>query len=405
MITRAVTTPSVKVDEVRRHNLGRLLRLLHVRGATSRSRLTTLTGLNRSTVRALTAELVAAGLVRASVPAARGRAGRPSILVEPESTRAYAIAVDVGVEHLIAARIGLGGVVHDRREIHRLQLDSDVRKVVRRVHALVEAMLASAPPIGTCVGVGISAPGVVGADDGVVRFAPNLGWEDVPLGRMLADKLGGQLPVRVGNDGDLGGLAEHVRGVAAGLSDVIYISGEVGVGGGIIIGGRPLLGAGGFGGEIGHMCVNPRGRLCRCGRRGCWETEVGEEAVLLATGRPEGTELADVLAAHAAAERRAVNGLRKVGEWLGLGVVNLVNVFNPEMIVFGGMTRDIFAATEPIVRRSLEAALTAPREQVRLELAALGSDSTVIGAAELAFGLLLDNPTAALAAVPARLNA
>jgi predicted NBD/HSP70 family sugar kinase len=153
------------------------------------------------------------------------------------------------------------------------------------------------------------------------------------------------------------------------------------------------------------MCVNPRGRLCRCGRRGCWETEIGEEAVLLATGRPEGTELADVLAAQAAGERRATNGLRKVGEWLGLGVVNLVNLFNPEMIVFGGMTRDIFAATEPVVLRALDAALVAPREQVRLELAALGADSTVVGAAELAFGLLLDNPTAALTAVPARLNA
>src|SRR3954447_18462097 len=216
MITSAVT-PSVKVDEVRRHNLGRLLRLLHVRGATSRARLTALTGLNRSTIRALTAELVAAGLVRESVPEAGGRAGRPSILVEPESNRAYTIAVDIGVEHLIAARVGLGGVVHDRREIQRTQLDSDVRRVVRRVHALVEAMLASAPPDGTCVGVGLSAPGVVGAADGVVRFAPNLGWEDISLGHLLADRLGGRLLVTVGNDGDLGGLAEHVRSVAAGL--------------------------------------------------------------------------------------------------------------------------------------------------------------------------------------------
>jgi predicted NBD/HSP70 family sugar kinase len=196
-----------------------------------------------------------------------------------------------------------------------------------------------------------------------------------------------------------------VRGVAAGLSDVIYISGEVGVGGGIIIGGRPLLGAGGYGGEIGHMCVNPKGRLCRCGRRGCWETEIGEEAVLLATGRPEGTELADVIAAHRAGERRAVRGMHRVGEWLGLGVVNLVNVFNPEMIVFGGMTRDIFEATEPVVTAALGAALAAPREQVRLEPAALRADSTVIGAAELAFGPLLANPTAAFAGGPIRLNA
>jgi predicted NBD/HSP70 family sugar kinase len=398
-------TPAATQDEVRRHNLGRLLRLLHVRGATSRSRLTALTGLNRSTVRALTAELVMAGLVRESVPEARGRAGRPSIVVEPESLRTFALALDIGVEHLIAARIGLGGVVHDRREIRRQQIDHDVRKTVRRAYTMVEAMLASAPAGATCVGVGVGVSGAVGAEDGVVRFAPNLGWVDVPFGRLLADKLGGRLPVAVGNDGDLGALAEHTRGVASGLSDVIYISGEVGIGGGIIIGGRPLLGAGGYAGEIGHMCVNPRGRLCRCGRRGCWETEIGEEAVLLATGRAEGTDLADVLAAHAAGERQAVRGLRKVGEWMGIGVVNLINVFNPEMIVFGGLTREVFAVTEPVTRKALDRALAAPREQVRLELAALGLDSTVAGAAELAFGPLLDNPTAALAGVPQRLNA
>src|SRR5450432_147258 len=106
---------AVSQDDVRRHNLGRLLRLLHVRGATSRARLTALTGLNRSTVGALTTELVDAGLVRESTPPGRGRAGRPSIVVEPESERTFTLAIDLGVEHVIAARIGLGGVVYDRR--------------------------------------------------------------------------------------------------------------------------------------------------------------------------------------------------------------------------------------------------------------------------------------------------
>ncbi|MGZ4595814.1 MAG: ROK family protein [Actinomycetes bacterium] len=400
-----MTTPAATQDELRRHNIGRLLRLLHVRGATSRSRLTTLTGLNRSTVRALTADLVEAGLVRETTPVGRGRAGRPSIVVEPVSTRTYALALDIGVEHLIAARIGLGGVVLDRREIRRPQVDHDVAKTLQRMESLVEQMLASAPGLSTCVGVGIGVSGVVGARDGVVRFAPNLGWEDVPLGRMLSEHLGGRLPVTVGNDGDLGALAEHVRGAAAGLSDVIYISGEVGVGGGIITGGRPLVGAGGYGGEIGHMCVNPRGRLCRCGRRGCWETEVGEEAVLLATGAPADAELADVLAAHAAGDRRTVAGMRQVGQWMGLGVVNLVNMFNPEMIIFGGSTRVVFALTEEQTREALATALAAPREQVRLEVAALGSDSTVVGAAELAFAPLLDNPLTTPAATPVPMHA
>jgi predicted NBD/HSP70 family sugar kinase len=375
-------------DEMRRNNVGRLLRLLHIRGPTSRARLTALTGLNRSTVRAITTELADAGLVRESAPVGRGRAGRPSIVVEPASAGTFAVALDIGVEHLIAARIGLGGVVLARHDLHQVGTDHDVHRTLDRAQGLLAMMLAGSPADAVCVGVGVGVCGVVGAQDGSVRFAPNLGWHDVPLGRMLAERLDG-LPVTVGNDGDLGAMAEHARGAAAGLSDVIYISGEVGVGGGIIVDGRPLRGAGGYGGEVGHMSVNPYGRVCRCGRRGCWETEIGEEAVLLASGA---AAWADVIAAPAKVDELMLARLRQVGHWMGVGVVNLVNIFNPEIVVFGGETRGLFSVTEPIVRAALATALEAPREQVRLELAALGADSVVIGAAELAFAPLLDNP-------------
>src|SRR4051812_1031055 len=199
-------------DDVRRHNLGRLLRLLHVRGAMSRARLTALTGLNRSTVGALTGDLVDAGLVRETTPVGRGRAGRPSIVVEPESARTFALAIDLGVEHVIAARIGLGGGGFDRREIRPREGQHDPAQTVASIHRLLESMLASAPKYSTCVGVGVGIAGVVGVDDNVVRFAPNLRWVDVPLGSMLAERLDGRLPVVVGNDGSVGALAEHVRG-------------------------------------------------------------------------------------------------------------------------------------------------------------------------------------------------
>ncbi len=383
-------------DEVRRHNLGSLLRLLHLQGATSRADLTALTGLNRSTVRALTTDLVTAGLARESEPVGRGGAGRPSIMVEPESERVFVLALDIGVEHLIATRIGLGGVVLDRREVRQGLADYDVARTLRRLHSLSRTLLSGAPAGSVCGGVGVAVCGIVGMADGLVRFAPNLGWVDVPLRDLLAARLGGALTVTLGNDGDLGAMAEHVRGVAAGASDVIYISGEVGIGGGVILGGRAMSGVGGYGGEIGHMSVNPRGRLCKCGRRGCWETEVGEEAVLLTTGAPAGASLADVLAAHRSGARWTRAGMRRVGRWLGLGVVDLVNLFNPQVIVFGGVTNELFTATEDVVREALGAALAAPREQVRLELPGLGRDSSVLGAAELAFAPLLRDPLGAL---------
>lgn len=394
-----VTTPA-SVDDVRRRNLATLLRLLHVHGATSRADLTALTGLNRSTVKTLTEDLVVARLARETAPVGRGGTGRPSITVEPESERVFVVALDVGVAHLTALRIGLGGVVLDRRDLEQGTGDYAVRRTLGRVVRLVRALLDGAPPGSRCVGIGVGVCGVVSDDDGVVRFAPNLGWVDVPLRALLADRLDTTLPITLGNDGDLGARAEHLRGVARGLTDVVYIAGEVGIGGGVIAGGRPMRGTGGYAGEIGHMVIDPKGRVCRCGRRGCWETAISEEAVLLATGAPAGTPLADVLTAYSTGEGWPRAGMRRVGRALGTGVANLVNVFNPQLIVFGGTIRHVFAVTEPIVRESLVGVLAASAEQVQLVVAGLGNDSVAVGAAELGFAALLDDPLGTMQGLP-----
>jgi predicted NBD/HSP70 family sugar kinase len=402
-VSLADTVPAqapASLDDVRRRNLGTLLQLLHVRGATSRADLTALTGLNRSTVKTLTGDLVEARLARESAPVGRGGAGRPSITVEPESDRVFVVALDIGVAHLTAVRVGLGGVVLDRRNLEQASGDYTVGRTLTRVVRLMRALLRGAPAGSRCVGIGVGVCGVVSDDDGVVRFAPNLGWVDVPLRVTLATRLETELPIVLGNDGDLGARAEHLRGVARGLTDLVYIAGEVGVGGGIIAGGRPMRGVGGYGGEIGHMVIDPRGAVCRCGRRGCWETMISAEAVVAQTGAPPGSSLADVLAAYSAGERWPRAGLRRVGRALGIGVANLVNVFNPELIVFGGDIRHVFAVTEPFVRECIVGVLPASSEQVRLVAAGLGDDSVAVGAAELGFAALLQDPLGTLAGLP-----
>ena len=391
-------------EAVRRHNLGRLLRRLHVQGAMSRADLTAGTGLNRSTVKALTADLVAAGLVLESAPVGRGGAGRPSITVSPVSSDVHMVALDIGVQHVTAVRIGLGGVVLDRRELHQTPDQYAVPQTLDRLDRLVRELLDGAPASARCLGLGVGICGVVDEPRGVVRLAPNLGWVDVPLRDLLTERMAGSgadgLPVQLGNDGDLGALAEHLRGAGRGVDDLVYVSGEIGVGGGIISGGRALRGAGGFAGEIGHMSVDVGGKVCRCGRRGCWETEISGDAVLAATGAPDGMMLDDVLAAHAAGERWTRPGMRRVGRFLGAGLVNVVNLLNPEVIVFGGQVRHVFTATEPVVREALRAALPAAGEQVRLAVAGLGDDSVAVGAAELGFARLLDEPLGMLAELP-----
>jgi predicted NBD/HSP70 family sugar kinase len=360
----------------------------------SRSDLVSSTGLNRSTVGDLTGDLVMAGLVRETAPVGRG-VGRPSIVVAPNSLGVFVLAFDVGVERTLAAGVGLGGEVLARREVLRQRGEPSPGDVLRVISTLGEAIVAEVPQHSRCVGLGVAVAGVVRHVDGLVRFAPNMGWRDVPFGAMLHERLSFGVPAVVGNDADLGALAERERGVARGSANVIFLSCDVGVGGGIILDGRPLVGAGGYGGELGHMAVNPGGRTCRCGRRGCWETEIGEAAVVAALGGAPGDSVDDLLARVTRAGAGQVPGLHEVGRWIGVGLANLVNLFNPDIIVFGGLLGRVVPLTGPQVHAGLLMALEAPRQQVRIAVSSLGRDAVVMGAAEAAFAPLLDDPLGA----------
>lgn len=386
-------------DEVRRQNLGALLRYVHVHGATPRSELTTVLGLNRSTIGALTADLAAAGLVSEGLPAqsGTGRAGRPSLVVRPESERVYVYALSIEVDRLIAARVGLAGRILDQRQADRPR-GSQPGDAVAPLAAFVKDMHETVPAGSRYVGAGVAVSGLVRREDGMVRLTQGTGWVDQPLGAALAAELDGDGTITVGNVADVAALAEHTRGAAAGCENVIYLYGDVGIGAGILAGGRRVTGHGGYGGEVGHMVVHPGGRPCGCGSRGCWETEIGESGLMHAAGRDGQTGRDAVLAVMDAAARgdaKAQTGVRQVGDWLGFGVANLVNIFNPEMVIFGGMLRDVYLAAAAQVRSRLNSiALPACREHVRLRTPSLGDDAPLLGAAELAFEQFLADPLA-----------
>ncbi|MEU9506740.1 ROK family transcriptional regulator [Micromonospora sp. NPDC048170] len=382
-------------DDIRRQNLGALLRYVHVHGATTRAELTTALGLNRSTIGALTADLAGAGLVSEGAPKETGRAGRPSLVVRPESDRVHAYAYSIEVDRLRAARIGLGGAVLDRRELDRPR-GLTAAEAAPMLAGAVKEMQQSVPADAVCVGAGVAVCGMVRRDDGLVRLGPTTGWVDEPIGAALGAELGCEVPVTVGNVADVAAFAEHARGAAAGCDNVIYLYGDVGVGAGIIAGGRRLTGHGGYGGEVGHMVVVRDGAPCECGSRGCWETEIGEHALLRAAGRSDARGRDALLAVFDAADRgdlRAQTAVRQAGDWLGFGVANLVNIFNPEMVIFGGNMRDLYLAAAAQVRSRLNSvALPACLEHVRLRTPKLGDDAALIGAAELAFERLLADP-------------
>ena len=380
---------------VRRHNLGTLLGHVHRVGRISRSELTELMGLNRSTIGGLVAALEDLGLAQqVKSVGTRVGAGRPSTEVIV-GDQPFVLAIDVRVDGLAVARVGLGGIVQSRATAENLP-GHDPEATADRIAALAREVLADVGPEGTLVGVAAGIPGIIRAEDGLIRLAPNLGWHDLPFAELLQRRLGLAQPPALGNDADLGAVAEHVRGAGVGVEDLVYLSGEVGVGAGIVVGGRALSGAGGYAGEIGHLPFVPDGRPCHCGARGCWETVIGAPAIAEAVECPAdripslGTFLDDV--------ETATPALRAVARDLGRGLAGLVNVFNPRVIVLGGYLRAMHPLVEDDVLAAFsEQTLAAPQQMVQITLPGLGGDSVLLGAAELAFADLLADPVARLA--------
>jgi predicted NBD/HSP70 family sugar kinase len=395
----------VRPDLTRRTNRALVLEYVHRHGELARADLTHLLGLNRSTIGSVIADLVALGVVLERVPARADGVGRPSHLVGPRPDGPYVIAVEIDADHVTTSAVGLSGQVLSRDDHDLRPQDTGSRAVADRIRADAATIAGAVSPGAFLVGVGVSLPGTVRQSDEMVQQAPNLGWRDEPFHDLLAARFPPGLPIRLGNDADVGVLAEHLRGAAQGATDAVYLIGKIGVGAGMIVGGRPLTGAGGLAGEVGHMVLDPAGPVCRCGSNGCMEALVGEAALLRASGRrrpPSRRAVAQVLEAARLGEPAALAGIERVGSALGLAIANVVNLLNPEVVILGGSLAPILELGAASIEAELDRrAMAGPRRMVTLRSPGLGDDSSLIGAAELAFRPLLADPYGAAQLRPA----
>lgn len=386
---------SATTAPARRHNLSRLLTLVHREGAQSRAALTRRTGLNRSTIAGLVTELVALGLVSEAGPTASSGVGRPSPLVTPAAS-VVALSVNPDIDAVTVGLVGLGGVVHKRIR-YPVATAPTATEAVNLVAALVDGMRSELDTRFRVLGVGVAVPGLVERSTGTVTLAPHLGWHDEPLADRIATATGYRCVVS--NDARAALIAELWFGAGRHRSDLVYLNGSAsGIGGGAVSGGDPLLGRHGYAGELGHSVVNPSGRSCHCGRIGCLETEVTRAGLLGVLGLHDQSaeSLGSVLAAAVAAGSPTVVAEveRQLG-WLTQALANTVNVLDPEVVVLGGFLADLAGATgstlQERVRQTGFAALSTGLEIVPAEL---GSDVLAVGAAELVFADLLADPQA-----------
>jgi predicted NBD/HSP70 family sugar kinase len=382
---------------VRHANLSAVLRHVASAGPCSRAQVAAETGLTRGTVSSLVTELIALELVRETGEAASPRrVGRPGVALEL-ATVVVGIGLEVNVDYLaVSVEDMTGSVRYERRTYHDNRRSAPSTVLDRLGTAAREALDAAARQGLRPIGVSVAVPGLVEDASGTVVFAPNLGWADLPVAAELEVRLG--LPVHVENESNLAALAEHWTGAAVGIDDFVCVFGEVGVGGGVVLGGRLFRGSHGFGGEFGHISVDPAGRTCACGSRGCVETLVGEEAIARAAGvtpapsRPG--SLTDELVRRAGSgDARVVATLADAGRWLGIALASTFNVLDVRAVVLGGCFGPLSPWLVEEVRRTLEERSLAARSGSYDVLpSAFGDGAAVRGAAALSLHRVLDQP-------------
>jgi predicted NBD/HSP70 family sugar kinase len=350
-------------DDVRRRNLSAVLTLVHRHRAATRAELTRRTGLSRSTVKDLVEELADAGLVEETAGTTATQVGRPSPLVRPRD-RVLSVAVNPEVDAVTVAAVALGGAVVDVQRIPTPTVPT-VDDMVRLTTTAVAALRSRLKPGCEFGAIGVAVPGVVHAPESTVRLAPHLGWRDEQIGEPLSAAT--DLPVYAANDANVGAVAEHIFGGHPDPDHMVYVNGGAGgIGGAFVVAGDLLEGAEGYAGELGHTFVGGT-RPCHCGASGCLETEV------IPTVDLESLELQ--------------------ARYLGIALGGAINLLNPRLIVLGGFLRAFPQHAVDALRTAIAGhSLDAPRELVRIVPASLGSETLMIGAAELAFGPLLADP-------------
>jgi len=368
----------------------RVAEVLRAHGPRTRADLVALAGLSRPTVSAALADLASAGLTTEATEAGAARTGgRPASVVRLTRSAGLAVGVDIGRRHIRVAAADLGHEVLTDREV---RLDEDAEDHPYEVLALaVDLVDTVLREVGTdrseVVGVGLGVPAPITSSGRIGSPALLPGWAPLVPSEHFAAAL--DLPVQVDNDANLGALGEFVWGAGRGCADLVYVKLATGIGAGIVLNGRLYRGAAGTAGELGHVTLDARGPVCRCGNRGCVELTVGGRALLehARATHPRVRDLIELVDLAAAGEPGCRRLLIDAGIQLGIAMGSLVNLVNPDRIVLGG---ELGVATElllePLRRGLADTAMPAAASAVRVVPAQLGERASALGGVALVLG-------------------
>ncbi|MCG5217558.1 ROK family transcriptional regulator [Streptosporangium sp. KLBMP 9127] len=383
----------VRHDSMRARNLALVLGEVSRGGPLTRAALAEATGLTKTTVSKLVGDLLDARMVTEAAAVRDGERGRPGVAVSLSGDHLGALGLEINVDYLSVCVMDLTRSVRLRRTQavdNRYSISTDVARKLRKL--ALEAVDEAGLTIGGAV---LAVPGPVDPARGLLHGAPNLGWRDI----RPAELLDLPVPVAVDNEANLAALGELWFG--SGAPDFLYVSGEIGIGAGLVFGGALFRGTRGFAGELGHVVVDPGGPPCRCGGQGCLERYAGQDALLQAAGLlPFGTDaepvggrgpagIATLVERLRAGDGRALDACEQAGRALGVALISAVNLLDPGTIVLGGVFAPLFPwLSGPAARSLSRIGHAAPR----LEVSAVGPDAASLGAAAQVIEQMIANP-------------
>ena len=382
---------------VRETNLSLVLRLIHTQAPISRAQLAAITGLNKSTVSSLVDELLERKLIH-ETGSNTGGAGRPATLLEVNPQAGYIVGVELGVDFVsVAVTDFLGNIVWRRREDADPSEDQD-KMINQTLRIVKEAMAAGKRKNYHFLGLGLATPGTVDLNKGVLIFAPNLHWRNVPFVKIFSEQT--KLRVFVENDANAAAIAEHLFGAARQCQDFIFVFAGVGIGGGLFLNGKLYRGNNGYAGEIGHspIMAEPSQNVCHCGNRGCWETYANQYSIIqrmqarlevkrssiipkLMAEHNSPLNFSLIKQAADAGDTESIDSFAEAGHAMGQGFAGLINIFNPEKVILGGPMSTageylLPAIKETVARHSMQEI----GQQVEVQLSTFGPDASLIGA-------------------------
>jgi glucokinase-like ROK family protein len=357
---------------VKKNNKALVLQLIMEKEPISRADIAQVSGLHKATVSSLVNELLEEELIFESGPG-ESSGGRRPVILHFNKVAGYAVGIDIGVNYVLCVLTDLkGNILFEKNQfVNRTPYPTILGIVQNMIQSLMDEMPSSRYGI---VGIGVGVPGIVNKE-GCVLLAPNLGWTNIQLKMDLENLF--QVPVIIENEANAGAFGEQQFGAGQDYQNIIYISAGIGIGVGIILNKELYQGKNGFSGEMGHMIIDINGKPCSCGSRGCWEAYASENALLEMANTDSLESMITLAEDHNPTSHKL---LGEIGTYLGYGINNIINTFNPDQVIIGNRLALAKHWIEDPIRTTIQNhTLAHHQKEMRIDFSKLGKYSTALG--------------------------